>query len=642
MPAKKLIFTCCFLLFAIGHSLAQISPTSNVSIPMRDGQFLQGDLYLPNNTDSFSTILIQTPYNKNLYQFSGLPLGVDYDASSSPYAFLIVDWRCFFQSTAACTALPNRGEDGYDVVEWIAQQSWSNGKVGTWGPSALSVIQFQTAREKPPHLVCGVPVVTAPQTYYEKYYTGGALRIDYFDFVGTYFGLNNIILDNPYFNNLWSFAELNSTYPEDIEVPMFIIGGWFDINSNDCFNMFELLRTSSPTAVRNQHRLLIGPWSHSAIGLETQGDLMYSNAVAVDDSLARMFFDYHLENVNNSWENTSNILYYQMGDNAFYREDAWPPAEAVDTLIYLQNDLSMKFNAPSNTTNDVLTYSYDPNDPSPSIGGKFFETHFLHNNVGPIDQRDSVESRNDHVIFTSEALTADLSVQGAIKAKIYFSSDRKDTDLSLRITDVYPDGRSLIFAESHLRLRFRDGLSVADTSFMQANTVYELELTFDDIGHTFLEGHSIRLIVTSSNYPRFNRNMNTGGEMYPNYNIDTLVNPLVAANNVHVSSVYPSHLELPVNKEIDTTTTAIRTSLKDEMDIWVYPNPSSSTIVVDQLSPWQAMYLYDINGRVVWSTEQGSNESSYTIDVSGFSRGTYYLEVISNAKTVGLQKVIIH
>lgn len=642
MPTNKYFLIAIFL-FVATQIFAQITPSSTVSIPMRDGKILKGDLYLPNNTDSFSTILIQTPYNKNNFRLTGLPAGVKYNIANSPYAFLVVDWRCYFQSAAACVATVNSGQDGYDAVEWIAQQSWSNGKVGTWGPSALSVIQFQTAKEQPPHLVCGVPVVTAPQTYYNKYFEGGALRIDYFDFVSTYFGLNNIILDNPYYNNLWAYAETNSTYPQDIEVPMFIVGGWFDINVDDCFNMFNLLKTSSATGVRNKHRLLMGPWSHSEIDNANQGDLMYNNAAGLADSLTRMYFDYHLENVNNGWENTPFVQYYQMGTNELKSNDVWPPNEVSNDTFFFHNNNILSPLAPTNTTNDFLSFVYNPQNPSPSIGGKYFETHFVNTNVGPIDQRDSVESRNDNIIYTSEPLTEDVVVQGKIKAKIYFSSDRKDTDLSLRITDVYPDGRSIIFAESHYRLRFRNGFTIADTAFMTPNSVYEVEMETENLGLTFLEGHRIRVIVTSSNYPRFNRNMNTGEEMYPNYNIDTLVNPLIATNNIHSSSSYPSSIILPVNKTNDTTGTAINNLyLDDKMELSVYPVPSSNFIYIDKLLPWQKMELYYISGKMVWNNSVGGYQPNYKIDVSNFNKGSYILKVIGKNHEIGVAKVMVN
>ena len=149
-------------------AFGQLNP-EEIDIPMRDGKTLSGHLYRPNTSDAFPVILIQTPYNKNLYSLAGLPLGVGMDLENSPYAYVIVDWRCFYGSLSACVLNVNRGEDGYDTVEWIADQDWSNGKIGTWGPSALGNVQFETAREHPPHLVCAMPEVPSPTTTYKEY-----------------------------------------------------------------------------------------------------------------------------------------------------------------------------------------------------------------------------------------------------------------------------------------------------------------------------------------------------------------------------------------------------------------------------------------------------------------------------------------
>jgi len=148
-----------------------------VNIPMSDGQTLKADIYLPTGWTSGPTILIQTPYNKNLYHL-GLPLGIGLGQPNMQYAIVILDWRGFWGSSAAAyQGAPAMGEDGYDVVEWIAAQSWSDGNIGTWGPSALGKVQFATAKEHPPHLKCIVPVVAASQTNYEEYYPGGSYRV---------------------------------------------------------------------------------------------------------------------------------------------------------------------------------------------------------------------------------------------------------------------------------------------------------------------------------------------------------------------------------------------------------------------------------------------------------------------------------
>ncbi|MCB0642487.1 MAG: CocE/NonD family hydrolase, partial [Phaeodactylibacter sp.] len=373
-----------FLLIFPKFLSAQLDPVT-VSIPMSDGKMLAGDLYLPNETDAFPTILIQTPYNKNTFLLSGLPLGVDYDIESSDYAFLIVDWRCYFASLPACTGSLSNGEDGYDVVEWIAQQNWSDGKVGTWGPSALGTVQFQTAREQPPHLVCAVPIVVSPQTSYHKFFPGGSLRVDYSSFVGTYFGFQSLITANPYYNLIWTITENGSMYPAEIDIPMLIIGGWYDHNTDDCLSMFDTLRSTSTPTVREQHRILMGPWSHSRVGNSEQGELSFPNSDGYADLRAKAFFDYHLREVNNDWENSPFVEYYQMGENNWATAAQWPPQGLSMQQFYLREDFSLQSEPPA-FAEQSFSYLYDPTDPSPSIGGKLFNANLFDDNVGPLDQ----------------------------------------------------------------------------------------------------------------------------------------------------------------------------------------------------------------------------------------------------------------
>lgn len=632
---KKTISTFSLLMSLFLASFAQLSPIS-VSIPMRDGKVLAGDLYLPDSTKSYPTILIQTPYSKASFQLSGLPLGIGYDITNSEYAFLIVDWRCYFQSLSACTLMNERGEDGYDVVEWIAVQSWSDGNVGTWGPSALGSIQFQTAKEQPPHLRCAVPIVVSPQIHYGKYFPGGVARVDYLSFVGSYFGFGSFIVGNPYHNLLWTFTEDGSMYPAEIDIPMMIIGGWFDHNTDDCMQMFDTLRRASTPAVRDQHRLLMGPWTHNRVGNPTQGDLSFSNAANWDDSLALRFFDYHLRQDSNQWEQSPKIQYYQVGENAWKHSDAWPPMEADESQIfYLQEDYSLN-TVPAGYSEDSTQYIYDPEDPSPSVGGKIFNTNLLENTVGPLDISSTVEIRNDGLIYSTEVLSETLSVTGKIHAKLYFSSDRLDTDIALRLTDVYPDGRSILIAESIQRLHMRDGYTLADTVYMEPDSVYEIHLAFEHLAHSFLPGHRLRLIVTSSNYPRFNRNMNTGGPMYPNGNVDTLVNPLVATHAIHSGSLYPSSLSLPV-----TSPPVGNEALVKDSPIHIYPNPSTGMFVIEGLSGWEEIRIVDIQGRMVYKNVAGGSDSPIRVDASGIGEGIYLLKVTERSGSQSSTKIVL-
>ena len=320
---KKYIPLLCFSFF-IYTAFGQLN-SLDIQIPMRDGKNLAAHLYLPNETDVFSTILIQTPYNKNLFTFAGLPLGIDMDIENSDYAFVILDWRCFYGSLLACGLDIDRGQDGYDAVEWIAEQSWSNGKIGTWGPSALGNIQFQTAREQPPHLVCAVPEVPSPQAFYSKYYPGGSIRTEHLETLSLLFGnLGGIptIINNPYYSLLWQVAEAAGMYPEDIQIPMFIIGGWYDHNTVDNFVMIDTLRKASALLVRDKHKILMGPWVHGGtgpakVGTPQQGELSFPEAAFWNDSLALMCFDYYLRDVENGWEDQPPYLYFQMGDNVW-------------------------------------------------------------------------------------------------------------------------------------------------------------------------------------------------------------------------------------------------------------------------------------------------------------------------------------
>ncbi|MCH8902551.1 MAG: CocE/NonD family hydrolase [Bacteroidetes bacterium] len=546
------------------------------SILMRDGKKIAADIYLPDTVNTWPTILIQTPYNRLLYRF-GLPLGVGLDLDSSKYAYVIIDWRCFYGSINACVASPQRGEDGFDIIDWIALQSWSDGKVGTWGASALGKIQYKTAKEKPPALVCCVPLVAGSQFDYLEYFPGGAARtayIEQLDALG--FGLSSILYANPHYNLLWQITEAAAMYPVDIEVPNLMIGGWYDHNVELMMELFEELRTNSPA--KNDHRLLMGPWVHGGtgvayVGSSVQGELNYPAAAGWSDSLALVFFDYWLRSQSNGWGSSPIIQYFQMGEDQWDNTPSWPPAGTNMENFYLHSDGSMHTGTHTNGT-DSLTFTYNPNNPSPTHGGPTLNQAL---NQGPYDQSNTVESRNDILIFTTPIQNQDVILKGKPEIQLFVGADMLDTDFAVRLTDVYPDGRSMLLADDIFRMRFRLGYTVNDTTHMNSGVVYEINLTLPDIAHTFVQGHSIRLDITGSNYPRFNRNMNTGGEMYPGGSGDSLINPNVANNIVYLNNFYPSRLKLPLDGYFSIEDPSIP---PDYLDLQIYPNPSGADFTV--------------------------------------------------------------
>lgn len=593
----------------------QLLQPLNLEIPMSDGKALSAHLYLPSQQGSYPVVLIQTPYNKEFFKL-GLPLGIGQDLSSSPYAFVVLDWRCFYGSLAACTPNPDRGQDGYDAVEWIAAQPWCNGKVATWGQSALGNIQFLTASKQPPHLVCAVPIVAAPYTHYQHYYPGGALRTEYLQTLKSLFGSSSfsLVVSNPFYNSIWTIAENLSMYPDKIQTPMLLIGGWFDHNTNDVVNMFDTLRAMSPVA--SQHRLLIGPWTHSGAdnGALQQGDLIFPEAEGWSVSVAKEFLAYHLLGENNGWDASAPVQYFQMGDNIWLSAEQFPPPadEIFNYTLYLYENLEMGPVLPF-ADSAALTLIYDPANPSPTVGGKTLQPTLLQ---GPYDQS-AVEARSDALVFSGPTLTEPLRVNGQVEVTLHVSSDRNDTDFAVRLTDVYPDGSSYLLGEAIQRMRFRNGYTTNDTSSMEPGEVYAITLRFDYLAHTFKPGHKVRLIVTSSNYPRYNRNMNTGAEMYPNGNVDTLVNPLVAHNKLLVQNIYDSHITLPV--AIVSSSTEVQSVVQLEM----YPNPASDELVLRNLPAAGMVQVCDAQGRLVLQTSvQAGN---HTLPLNDLTSGVYFV-----------------
>lgn len=629
----RLLLTC--LVLVIATSLAAQLNWLETNIPMSDGQSLKADIYIPENWTTGPTILIQTPYNKNLYRLN-LPLGIGQAQATMGYAIVIVDWRGFWGSAdAAYTGAPDIGEDGYDVVEWIANQPWSDGNIGTWGPSALGRVQYLTAKENPPHLKCIVPVVAAPTYTYNEYYPGGCYRVEYMDQITALgFGTGALVLANPYLNAVWNFTANQNFYPDEINVPTFMIAGWYDHNIDFMIPFFEALQNLSPLPVRDKHKLLIGPWVHGGHGFANpgsanQGQLSYPNAANINHEEAWKFFDYHLKGIDTGIYNQPAIQYYKMGENTWHYAAEWP-VQTTPYYLYLHENGELNSQIPT-SSNASLSYDYNPEDPSPTIGGPTLRTDL---NQGPFDQRFEVENRDDALIFTTEELTEPITLAGKAKLHLKISSSVIDTDFAVRICDVYPDGRSMLVVDGIQRMRFRNGYTAADEAFMTPGQLYEctIELPYTTI--TFQEGHHLRIVVTSSNYPRFNRNMNTGGAMYPALNGDVLVNPQIAHNTVHVSSLHASYLELPV---VASGTTEVADAFSSPVQ--VYPNPAKDYFIID--NPLDGAYQLDIKdclGKNV--LKQNVNDPLQRIETGSFAKGIY-LGIISNATHYHTFKIVI-
>jgi predicted acyl esterase len=574
----------------------------SISVPMRDGKYLAADLYTIDTLTPKPTILIQTPYNKNLYHLIiGLPESqAPFDSIN--YNYLIADWRGFYGSASADSIGYDRGLDGYDLVEWIAVQGWSNGRVGTWGLSALGIIQFMTAKHQPPHLICCVPAVSSAKTEYTDYYYGGDYLLEYTAMRASLgFTLENLILAHYKHDLFWTLAEILTDYPDSINVPMLLVTGWYDHNDDAPLDMFYSLQDNSAPEVRDKHKFVIGPWTHSGLGKLEQGELTYPDGVDSLRQISFRIFDHYLRQINNGYETEPVIRYYMMGENQWRTTEDWyAVSDRTDTFYFsMYETLS---NDPPAIANPPDSFYYDPRNPCPSTGGNRFNPFNSSVIVGPRDQRDSVESRSDVLLYSTPVLTEPLTIAGNIQVKLSVSSDCEDTDFTVRLTDVYPDGRSMLICGGIRRMRFRNSFSSEE--LMIPGNIYEVTIELKNIAYTFLSGHRLRIIISSSDYPIFHANLNNGDSLYvPG---DTIV----ALNKVYHS---PGTLSMSIMKTCSNA--GIRENLNNNKD------KIRSQIVLPgsfvEISYWGAV-VYDITGREIKNLDDNiwdlTNEEGKEID----------------------------
>lgn len=595
--------------------LSQLTETlDNIWIPMRDGDSLQADVYIPSNVDSAEVILIQTPYNKEA--INNLPMGVYQNLDGQPYIWVIVDWRGFYGSNGADVSNVNRGEDGYDVCEWISEQIWHKSRIGTWGPSALGRVQYSTAREHHPNHTCAVPLVAHPQQSYDDYFMNGVLegaRLETMDLLG--YGLSPVVMANTYYSPVWTFSENNSWYPQDIWIPTLQIGGWYDHNIDKMMDWYEATRSSALAVVQDEQWLVVGPWVHGGtgaayVGSANQGELSYPNAEFVGDTMAWDFFAHYLLDSVNNWQNTPMITYYETGLDQWASSNAANIENVTDDILYLN------MNGELVSSNPLISSSFisDPNDPSPTIGGA---TLHLTLDQGPYDQS-SLDTRSDILTFETSELLQDVSISGRVGLDLYVEATVPDCDISIRLVDEYPDGRSMLITDGIQRMRFRNGFTQADESFMTPGTVYNVQFELPFTNYTWKTGHRIKIYLGGNNAIRYHVNNQHSGDAYVGGP------PTAGGITIHHNSTYPSNISLPGNNPILASQEII-----PQGSIEVYPNPSSQSIHFNGLSTdLEKIEVRSLTGTVVFATDK----LIQNMDVSNFANGVYLISFLQNGE----------
>jgi len=505
-------------------------------VPMRDGVRLATDVYLPLLHGSpHGSVLLQTPYGKN-------------DIAVVGYLFAILGWPTVIQdmrgrgcSEGNNTVFRNSHTDGPDTLKWIANQSWSNGKVATVGPSALGICQYLMAGANPPELACQGIMVASPNIYKHAIYQGGEFKKELVEIwlksQNALYVLPEIFANENYSLSFWTNVSLDDNW-QDVNVPAIHMGGWYDAFLQGIVDGYDGYQHHSGAGALGKSKLVMGPWTHEGYITTKQGELTYP-----ENSLCWFMVDVFLDMIKqytmdetNAFDSWPTVSYYVMGDvsdidapgNEWRYANDWPiPATNASWYFHENGDLSKTL-----PENDVpITYAYDPTNPVPNLGGQN-----LNLQPGPHDQT-SVESRDDVIVFTGPILTEPYEATGPIKAHLFVSSDCLDTDFTVKLTDVYPDGRSMVITDGILRMRNRNGPD--HWVWMQPGEIYGIDINMLTTSYIWNTGHGIRVEVSSSNYPRFLANPNTPDPITKNTTY------LVAHNTLYLDSNHPSCIILP-------------------------------------------------------------------------------------------------
>jgi len=519
------------------------SPTTTVNIPMRDGKELIADIYLPEaEAEKLPCILLRSPAGRKANTWLHFA-----ELAKSGYAVVIQDTRSAMDPEGKTVPYLSDGwgelQDGYDTVQWLAQSKWTNGQIGTLGFSALGITQLMLAPSAPPALKCQYIGVAASDLYHHAIFLGGQVLKDQVEGWLRWYAkdpsVHGYLCSQPFYNEFWSsFNTLAVAHR--VQVPALHYGGWFDIFIQGTIDGFKERQEKGGIGAKGTQKLLIGPWVHFWPKNIILGDFEVPEIGRKPpvDVTPKRWFDHYLKGIPNKIDEIPPITYYVMGPfdgtpstgNVWRHANSWP-IPAQETPFYLTADQKLIPEIIPGLEK-TYTYFYDPKNPVPTLGGRNL---FLE--AGPKDQRKN-EQRSDVLVFTSEPMEEDLEVTGRITAKLFFSSDRSNTDVVVWLTDVYPDGRSILIADGIHSTGYHACLQ--NKTDRDPSIPNEVDIDLWSTSIVFAKGHSIRVAVSSSNYPRYEKNLNIGliGNQIEQMEI--------AKNNIHVGPKMSSHLILPL------------------------------------------------------------------------------------------------
>ena len=540
----------------------------NVRVPMRDGTRLATTVFLPETTPC-PAVLVRTAYNRVGLQ------GTEFTAMGM--ALVVQDCRGRYASEGEWYPFVHEADDGLDTLEWLLQQPWCDGRVGMFGDSYLAATQFHLAPLAGQRLTALNPRFMAGDCWKRAYYCDGAFSLGLtwswlcfetcartseaalmplFDVRGILESLPLLAMDERsgagHVNSFRDYAQ-HCAYDDHwrqinvrqelhrCQTPMLLMGGWYDYYAGETFANYAALVEHAPSdELRAAHRVIVGPWTHGVNPTTTLGELDFGPEALRENDATMRWLECLLKGGSPSEFQPAPIRLFVMGRNQWRDEHEWPPARTEWTDLHLRAEGSLTVEPPDEEPPDQ--YAYDPRDPVPTLGGNhsigpYNPGLYEMARPGPFDQR-PVEARPDVLVYTSDSLDRDTEVTGPIVVTLHAASSAPDTDFVARLCDVYPDGRSINITEGVIRARFREGVW-RPPKLMEPGAVYRFTIDLQATSNVFLAGHRIGLDITSSCFPLWDRNLNTGGDPATDTDMQ------VAQQTVHHSRNYPSRIRLP-------------------------------------------------------------------------------------------------
>ena len=554
---------------------------NHVPVRMRDGVTLYADIYRPTGSGRHPVLLSVTPYSTERFPTA-------YDAAvyfaQRGYVYIFQDVRGRHESEGVWVPFVNDEKDASDTIEWAAKQPWSDGKVAMQGGSYLGQNQWRAAQAKPASLVTIFPMVASTSIYHDWITLNGGWRLSFnfgwgpvrqesrimqnpgphtidglraihYDQVQRHLPLNTMQqlvgrharfyddwLANPDYNAYWKPFNVEEQF-DKVAIPVHTFGGWFDIFSQGTLRGYVGMSQKGATdRARRGSNLVIGPWGHGPT--QKFGAIDFGPTANVDAlTLQLRWYDYWLKGMDNGLASEAPVKLFVMGRNAWVYEREYPLARTDYRPLYFNSggsanaaggDGRLTWTKPAGASPSDR-FRYDPNDPVPSVGGN--NCCGTPTAAGPMDQR-PIEGRRDVLIYTTDVLQEEIEVTGPVKVVLYAASDATDTDFVAKLVDVHPDGSSYNMAEGIIRARYRESLT--SPKLLTPGEVNRFEIDLVGTSVAFLKGHRIRVHVTSSHFPQFDRNPNTGAAF------GTSAAVKVAEQTIYHDAARASHVLLPV------------------------------------------------------------------------------------------------